>query len=70
MYGPRSTRLTFPETGEIIDIASEELFSTDTEDFLGVIDLNSRSGQIGREGLGRGGGPLAGRLSPCGERGG
>jgi hypothetical protein len=36
--------LTFPETGEIIELASEELFLIDKEDFLGIIDLNSRSG--------------------------
>jgi hypothetical protein len=45
--------LTFPETGEIIDIASKELFSIGKEDFLGIIDLNSRSGEIGKEGLDR-----------------
>jgi len=48
--------LTFPETGEIIELASEELFLIDKEDFLGIIDLNSRSGEISREGLDRGGG--------------
>jgi hypothetical protein len=48
--------LTFPETGEIIDIASKELFSIGKEDFLGIIDLNSRSGEIGKECLDRAGG--------------